>query len=178
MRGGLHTLIVVFGKAGRAMTPVGCRPSVRSSGSIFCHHPVQPIYVPQCNVCPWKRRTGDAAFVKGIEDGDPQIGARANAVVKVDKRIELEFETVRPERFELDRRRRSRCDIRIALRNVARIIALRDRTTATLTGLDAAETCAKRQFFTFSVIRKELGTRTRARSEVSISVERTLILRT
>src|SRR5580704_11503254 len=114
---GVHALIVVLRKVAQAMTPVGCRPSVRGSGSIFCHHPVQPIYVPQCNVCPWKR-TGDAGFVKGIEDGDPQIGACANAVVKVDKRIELEFETVRPERFELDRRRRRRCDVRIALRNV------------------------------------------------------------
>src|ERR1700731_1263470 len=80
------------------MTPVGCRPSVGSSRSIFGHHPLQPIYVPQCNVCPWKR-TGDAAFVKGVEDGDPQIGARATAIVKVDKHIELEFETVRPERL-------------------------------------------------------------------------------
>jgi hypothetical protein len=75
----LHALIVAFRKVARAMTPVGCRPSVGSSGSIFCHHPVQPIYVPQCNVCPWKR-TGDAAFVKGIEDGDPQIGACATGV--------------------------------------------------------------------------------------------------
>ena len=113
----LHALIVAFRKVARAMTPVGCRPSVGSSRSIFGHHPAQPIYVPQCNVCPWKR-TGDAAFVKGVEDGDPQIGARATAVVKVDKRIELEFETVRPERFELDRRRRRRHHIRIALRNV------------------------------------------------------------
>src|ERR1700720_3793426 len=114
---GPHALIVVLRKVTQAMTPVGCRPSVGSSRSIFGHHPVQPIYVPQCNVCPWKR-TGHAAFVKGIEDGDPQIGARATAVVKVDKRIELEFETVRPELFEFDRRRRRRHYIRIALRNV------------------------------------------------------------
>src|SRR2546421_10189907 len=80
---GLHALIVVLRKVTQAMTPLGCRPSVGNSGSIFCHHPVQPIYVPKCNVCPWKR-TGDAAFVKGVEDGDPQIGARATAVVKVD----------------------------------------------------------------------------------------------
>jgi len=61
--------------------------------------------VPQCNVCPWKR-TGDAAFVEGVEDRDPQIRACATAFVKVDKGIELELETVRPELFELDRRRK------------------------------------------------------------------------
>src|ERR1700736_3344000 len=117
MRGGLHALIVAFRKVARAMTPVGCRPSVGSSGSIFCHHPAQPIYVSQCNVCPWKR-TGDAAFVEGVEDRDPQIRACATAFVKVDKRIELELETARPELFELDRWRRRRHHIRIALRNV------------------------------------------------------------
>src|SRR5580704_17864287 len=130
----------------RPMTPVGCRPSVGSSGSIFCHHPVQPIYVPQCNVCPWKR-TGDAAFVEGVEDRDPQIRACATAFVKVDKRIELELETVRPELFELDRRRRRRHHIRIALRNVQQDrsdFAWIAPTSHAHRDYDAAEIVAKR----------------------------------
>src|SRR5262249_3582733 len=111
----LHALIVAFRKAARGMIPCGWRPSVGTSRSIFSHESAQPIHVPQCNVGPWKRRL-DSCLVKSIEDGDPQIRAYAMPVVKVDKCIELEFKTVRPELFELRGRRRRRQDIRIVLR--------------------------------------------------------------
>src|SRR5262249_16418190 len=49
----------------------------------------------------------------------------------------------------------------------------------TLAGITMRRMLSRRvQFFTFSVMKQEFGMRTRARSEVSISVERTLILRT
>src|SRR5262249_26460934 len=80
---GINVLIVESRKVMRAMTPVRYRPTVGSCESMFRHYPVQPIYVPQCNVCLWKR-TGDATLVKGVENGNPQIRACATGVVKVD----------------------------------------------------------------------------------------------
>ena len=71
-------------------------------GSRFRYHPARPVYVPQGHVCSWKR-TRDAGILEAIEDGDAQIRACATAFVKVNKRIELEFEAVRAELFELDR---------------------------------------------------------------------------
>ena len=126
--------------------PVGCRPSVRTSRSIFRHDAAQPIYVPQCNVSPWKRRP-DTRVIESIEDGDPQIRAYATAFIKVDKRIELEFETVRPELFELHGRRRRRHDIRVVVRNLQQDrpdFAWIAAASHTHRDCDAAEVVAKR----------------------------------
>jgi hypothetical protein len=117
MRSGLDAPIVVFGKVVGATPTVGCRPSVGSSGTIFCHHPAQPIYVPQGDVC-LSRRRRDAGVVESVEDGDPQICTCGATFMEVDERIELELETVRLEMFELDRRSRRRHDIMIVLRDL------------------------------------------------------------
>ena len=113
---------------------------------MFSHDSAQPIHVPQCNVGPWKRRL-DTCLVKSIEDGDPQIRAYAAAFVKVDKCIELEFKTVRPELFELHGRRRRRHDIRVVVRNLQQDrpdLAWIAAASHTHRDCDAAEVVAKR----------------------------------
>ena len=68
------------------------------------------------------KRNCDAGFVEGIEDGDPQIRARAAGFVEVvNERAELEIETVCAEFLEIDGRCRHRHDVGIVLRDLEQI---------------------------------------------------------
>ena len=86
MRGGMHALNVVFGKVTRGRTRGGCRPSVGSSGSIFCHHPAQPIEfrsvtsVLGSGWIAWHYRT---SLCSGIERGN--LSARFRVLYQIDK---------------------------------------------------------------------------------------------
>ena len=65
------------------------------TGDILGDRLAQPIHVPQRDVGLPKRNC-DAGFVEGIEDGDPQIRARAAGFVEVvNERVELEIESWR-----------------------------------------------------------------------------------
>src|SRR5205807_7922890 len=76
-----------------------------------------PIHVPRRGVR-LSRRDCDAGFAESIEDGDPQICARATTFVEVvNERVEFEVESVCAE-IKIDGRGRRRHDIGIVLRDL------------------------------------------------------------
>jgi hypothetical protein len=83
---------------------------IRAAGAATAGWPQRDVRLSKWNC--------DTGFVEGVEDGDPQIRARATAFVEVvNERVEFEIETVCAEIFEIDGRGRRRHDIGIVLRD-------------------------------------------------------------
>src|SRR5262245_40799941 len=106
----------LFPAARRLAVP---RANSFGAGHIFGGGFTQPIQILRRDVrLALLKRHCDSGFVEGVEDGEPQIRARAPAFVEVvDKRVEFEVESVCAE-IKIDGRRGYRHDIRIVLRDL------------------------------------------------------------